>query len=295
MLGGQNLPIGIIEEDFLMQKERATEYLECIKKADVAPTRISCFASAYSISQWDPDDLVRMGVEVIWIGVESEQAQYNKLKGIDVRATLETLHSRGINTLASLTIGHDFHTESAIWSDLEYLVSLKPSLSQILILTPACSTPLYERLKEAGRLLTMPTRHWDGFHLAFDHPHVSKERMEELILELYAEEYRRLGPSAVRFIEKQMDGYLRFKDSPDPQLSRRAAQYRTGCLESLPLFPTAIRHAPTPEVAQHITSIQQSVVRELGTGGLRNTLRSSVVPLLAGIEMSSSTPVAMNK
>jgi hypothetical protein len=156
-LGNPNLPMGIIEEDFLLQKERAAEYLDCVKKDAENPIRISCFASAYSIAQWDPEDLVRMGIETIWIGVESRQANYKKLKGLDIEAIFETLHSHGINTLASLIIGHDFHTVETVWEDLEYLISLNPSLSQFLILTPACSTPLFDRLKRKTGCWMFPT------------------------------------------------------------------------------------------------------------------------------------------
>lgn len=283
-LGRKNLPIGIIEEDFLMQKERAMEYLECIKRENVVPARLSCFASAYSISQWDPDDLVRMGIEVIWIGVESGQANYTKLKGIDVKGVLDSLHSRGINSLASLIIGHDFHTEENVRDDFNYLVSLKPSLSQIMILTPTCSTPLYFRFKAEGRLLDTHYRYFDGFHLAFKHPHISKEKMEPMLLDFYDEEYRLLGPSAVRFVEKQFAGYLRFKDSSDPFLSRRAEQYRMGCIDALPLFPVAIKYAPSPEVAANIAEIRKAIVNELGSGGLKAAIQSAIVPILASLE-----------
>ncbi len=283
-LGSQDLPIGIIEEDFLMQKERATEYLDCIKEEGAAPARISCFASAYSISLWDPDDLVRMGIEVIWIGVESKHADYGKLQGLDVKEILESLHSRGINTLASLIIGHDFHTESNIWEDFKYLVSLNPSLSQILILTPACGTPLFERFKNTGRLLDTPHKNWDGFHLVFEHPSISKAAMEKLILEFYEEEYRELGPSAVRFIEKQLAGYLRYKDSTDPILTRRAEQYRRSCIDALPIFPTAIRKAPAPAIARKTRETQKSVAAECGRGGLKTALQTLIVPLFAYVE-----------
>jgi hypothetical protein len=281
VLGNPNLPIGIIEEDFLLQKERAAEYLDCVKKDMESPIRISCFASAYSITQWDPEDLVRMGIETLWIGVESREANYNKLKGIDIAAIFETLHSHGINTLASLIIGHDFHTVEKVWGDLEYLISLKPSLSQFLIMTPACSTPLFDRLGREGRLLDIPHKHWDGFHLAFDHPHIGKQKMEQLILEVYDEEYRRLGPSAIRYIEKLLRGYLRFKNSTDTLLRMRAEQYRQGCLEALPLFPTAARYAPTEVVARQIRNTQRSIVCEIGTGGLKNSILSGIVPVLA--------------
>jgi haloalkane dehalogenase len=284
VLGGRNMPIGIIEEDFLMQHKRAAEYLECVRSDNHAPARISCFASAYSISQWDPDDLVRMGIEVVWIGVESQQAGYTKLQGLDIAGIIKSLHDRGINTLTSLIIGHDFHTESNIWEDFKYLVSLNPSLSQILILTPACGTPLFDRFNEAGRLLETPKKQWDGFHLVFDHPSISKPAMEKLILEFYDQEYRQLGPSAVRFIEKQLAGYLRFKDSPDQLLRTRAEQYRTGCIEALPMFPTAIRTAPTPDIARKVRGLQESLFAEVGRGGLKTVIQTFVVPFFARLE-----------
>ncbi len=284
VLGNRNLPVGIIEEDFLLQKERAAEYLECVKKEEEKPPQISCFASAYAVAQWDPDDLVRMGIEVVWIGVESSKAAYGKLKGIDVKAVFGSLHSHGINTLASLIIGHDFHTVESVWEDLDYLVSLKPSLSQILIMTPGCGTPLFDRYKQDGRLIDAPHKHWDGFHLVFDHPHISKEKMEQLLLDVYDEEYRRLGPSVIRFIEKKLNGYLRFKNATDPLLLKRAEQYRRGCLEALPLFPTAFNYAPSEEVARQIENTRQSIVNEIGTGGLKNKILSTIVPFLAFVE-----------
>ena len=284
-LGNRNLPIGIIEEDFLLQKNRALEYLECVTKDQKTPSPISCFASAYSISQWNPEDLVKMGIEVIWIGVESKNANYSKLKGIDVKKILDQLHSYGINTLASLIIGHDFHTVESVWNDLNYLISLKPSLSQILILTPSCSTPLFERLNIDGRLLDgIPHKHWDGFHLVFDHPHISKQEMEQLIIDIYDEEYRILGPSAIRFIEKKLNGYRKLKNSEDPLLLKMANRCKLRCLEALPLFSTAIRYAPSSEVAQNIKDIKRSIISDIGTGGLKNLFLSPIVSILALVE-----------
>jgi anti-anti-sigma regulatory factor len=283
-LGEPNLPIGIIEEDFLLQKKRAKEYLDCVNKDTEPPTKISCFASAYSISQWDPLDLVKMGIVVLWIGVESRQSGYSKLKGIDVKAVFESLHENGINTLASLIIGYDYHTEENIWEDFEYLVSLNPSLSQILILTPACSTPLFDRLNSEGRLLDLPHKFCDAFHLLFNHPNISKQIMEKRLIEFYDEEYRRLGPSAVRYIEKQFTGYKRFRNSPDPLLKKQADWYKKACLEALPIFPTAVKYAPTEEITAKISRLEQAMKQELGTGGLVNKILGAIVPLLAKVE-----------
>jgi haloalkane dehalogenase len=280
-LGSVKLPIGIIEEDFLMQKKRAQEYLDCVLRDQEEPIQISCFASAYSISQWDPEDLVRMGIQSIWVGVESKEAPYAKLKGFDVKKIFDTLHAHGINTLASLILGHDFHTEQKVWQDFEYLMSMRPTLSQFLILGPTCNTPLFERLQKEDRLLDVPYRHYDGFHLMFQHPHITKEKMEELIQAVYTEEFKRLGPSAVRFVERQLQGYLRFRDSSDPLLRKRAEQFKEGCLEALPLFPVAVRYAPTPQIAEKVTQLQQAIISQVGAGGVTNRIKSAVVPALA--------------
>lgn len=283
-LGDPRLPVGIIEEDFLIQKKRAREYLDCVLEDKQEPIKISCFASAKAIAMWDPDDLVRMGIEAIWIGVESQHANYSKLEGLDVKAIVDSLHERGINTLASLILGHDFHTEDMIWEDLEYFLSLKPSLSQFLIMTPACSTPFFDRLKKDDRLLDVPHREWDGFHLTFKHPNISKPVMEQLILDVYEEEYRRLGPSILRYVERQLEGYLRYKDSPDALLRIRAEQYRRECVMALPLFPTAIKKAPTPDVAAWLSDVQQRIKSRAGTGGIKNALLKAIVPVCARVQ-----------
>lgn len=284
-LGNPRLPIGIIEEDFLIHRDRAREYLDCVKQDRRDPIKISCFASARAISMWDPDDLVRMGVEAIWIGVESRRADYSKLKGLDITKIMHSLHERGINTLASLIIGHDFHTLDMIRDDLEYLISLRPSLSQFLIMTPACSTPFFERLRDQGRLIAdVPHREWDGFHLTFTHPNISKPDMEQALLDMYDEEYRRLGPSVLRYVERQLDGYLRYRNSDDELLRIRAEQYRSECVAALPLFPTAIRNASSPPVADWLLGLQQRIRARAGSGGLKNALLSAVVPLFARVQ-----------
>ena len=280
-LGNAKLPIGVIEEDFLMQKQRAQEYLDCVLQDQDEPIKFSCFASAYSISQWDPEDLVRMGIQTLWVGVESREAPYAKLKGFDVKKIFDTLHAHGINTLASLILGHDFHTVEKVWEDFEYLISMKPTLSQFLILGPTCNTPLFERLQKENRLLDVPYPHYDGFHLMFSHPNISKVKMEQLILEVYDEEFKRLGPSAVRFVERHLLGYLRFKDSLDPLLRKRAEQYRASCVKALPLLPAAIRYAPTEAVAAKARDIKQAIIQHIGRGGIKQRIEAMIVPALA--------------
>ena len=56
------------------------------------------------------------------------------------------------------------------------------------------------------------------------------------------------------------------------------------CLEALPLFSTAIRYAPSSEVAQNIKDIKRSIISDIGTGGLKNLFLSPIVSILALVE-----------
>jgi hypothetical protein len=108
--------------------------------------------------------------------------------------------------------------------------------------------------------------------------------MEQLILDVYEEEYRRLGPSVLRYVERQLEGYLRYKDSPDELLRIRAEQYRRECVMALPLFPTAIKKAPTAEIALWLSTVQQRIKNQAGTGGIKNALLRAIVPVCARVQ-----------
>jgi len=64
----------------------------------------------------------------------------------------------------------------------------------------------------------------------------------------------------------------------------RAEQFRQGCLEALPLFATAARHAPTPAVARQISALRQAIKTEIGAGDLKSRALEAVVPVCALIE-----------
>ena len=104
--------------------------------------------------------------------------------------------------------------------------------------------------------------------------------MEQLIIKVYEEEFKRLGPSAVRFVERHLQGYLRFKDSPDPLLRKRAEQYRQGCIKALPLFPAAISNAPTKQMAQKAQAVEQAIIEQVGRGGVKQKIQALLVPAL---------------
>ena len=116
--------------------------------------------------------------------------------------------------------------KQTIEEDFQYLLSLKPAFSQMMIYSPCPQTPLYQRMLGEGRLLNIPYKYVDGFHALFTHPHLSKERLEALIQELFRREYEELGPSVCRVLDIQLSGYETLRESPSPLFRARAREHR---------------------------------------------------------------------
>ncbi|MCK4827347.1 hypothetical protein KA005_67070, partial [bacterium] len=167
--------VGIMEEDFLLYKKRVLELAEYTRKEVEKPVRMAGFSSIKAINMYDPVFLAEMGMETIWVGIESKSSielrernenikkeidgkkidisSYQKMDKIDIKKTIKSLHDVGINTLISMIIGLEHHTEELVKKDLEFHLSLDPTLSQFLVYTPSPGTPLYECLNKEGRIL----------------------------------------------------------------------------------------------------------------------------------------------
>jgi radical SAM superfamily enzyme YgiQ (UPF0313 family) len=272
--------IGIIDEDFLADQTRIREMLPLNAAEIEKPILFSCLTSLKSISQYTTDELLRMGLAGAWVGIESRFSNYPKLANVDVKAAIGELKRVGIIPLTSLIIGYDWHDEQTVEEDFQYLWSLRPAFSQLMIYSPCPNTPLFRKLQMEGRLLDIPYKHHDGFHALFRHPHLSQERLERLAQEFFEREYEELGPSVCRVLEIQFQGYQTLRSSDDPLFRARAREYRSLCLEIYPLLMTAIRMAPNAKVRQQLTELRENVREEFGISA-SIALKEKAVPLLA--------------
>jgi len=271
-----------IDEDFLLQKELVMGLSKYIAERKGKQFTFSCFASAKSISMYTPEDLVRFGITTIWMGIESKHAHFDKLKGIDVPKLVLSLQNAGINILGSFILGLLQHDEKILKDDFEDFISLRPTLSQFLINTPSRGTPLYELLEKGGKLFKdIPNKNRDGFSLIFDHPNFTPEQISELQMSFYKEDYERLGPSAFRYVETQLEGYKNLKDSSDPLLLARAKLYKETCRTIYPLITTGIRYAPNPEIREWIKKLSNELYEELGYPSILDRAKSTIVSLRA--------------
>ena len=74
----------VMDENFLLHKTRAKRLLELIEQNNKRWS-FFVFSSAHAVKQYSIDELVRLGIWMIWMGLECEDAGYEKLKSIDTR------------------------------------------------------------------------------------------------------------------------------------------------------------------------------------------------------------------
>jgi hypothetical protein len=244
------------DDNFLADEKRARELHAIVKKSGQT-FKLYIFASADRVNDWRPEDLAEMGVYNIWIGRESKIAPYAKNKKVNLRELIAGLHRVGINVILSSILLVDAHTKANIWEDVEDHLSCNPDFSQFSLQAPSPGTPLYDRLRAEGRLLT--TIPWVDCHAFkqpwFIHPEFSLAEAEQIQERAYLEDFHRLGPSLVRVMATDLEGYLNLRGSESPLLRARAERIARDFKQYRPVLKASVALAPTPEMAGHIREL----------------------------------------
>jgi radical SAM superfamily enzyme YgiQ (UPF0313 family) len=107
------------------------------------------------------DQLARAGCCFVVIGFESlseanlrQMAKpWNRVAG-DYRQVVKKFHDRGMAVYGTFVFGYDHDTLDTIQQSLDFALEAKLEIANFNPLTPTPGTPLYERLKREGRLLS---------------------------------------------------------------------------------------------------------------------------------------------
>lgn len=252
----------IIEEDFLLDKKRVEEFGKYAIKSPI-PLSFACFASAKSVSQYDPEYLARIGMTSVWIGVESKFARYPKLSGINMKDLFEQLRNSGIKTIGSLMLGFNFHNQQTIHEDISYLISLEPTFAPFAICCPIPSTPYYERMKRKGRIISNDWNLYNGFHCVIDHPNFTPKELEEILHRAYQRDFTHLGPSILRALEVDFLGYQRFKNKSDDSSRKRAEFFRKRLFYEMALLPIIKDLLGPTMISNRVDDLSARISREI--------------------------------
>jgi radical SAM superfamily enzyme YgiQ (UPF0313 family) len=209
----------VMDENFLFHRKRALRLLELMER-NRKWWSLDVFSSAKVLCSYSIDQLVRLGISWVWMGIEGENSQYAKLKGVDTFELVRNLQSHGIRVLGSTIIGLENHTPENIDEALDYAARHETDFHQFMLYTPIPGTPLFAELSAKGMMKDESEYHLSDIHgqLIFNyrHPNINDEQSAEFMIRAFSRDFERNGPSVVRIVRTTLTGWQRYKNHPDP-------------------------------------------------------------------------------
>lgn len=275
----------VMDENFLKNRPRAEELLS-ILEANNKYFYLGVFSSAETINAVGVEFLVKLGIDFVWIGVESKRDIYTKTKGVDLKKTISSLRDYGIQVLGSGILFLEHHDKDTIYEDIDYLLNLNTDFVQFMELGPLPGTALFEDYKNAGKLrFDIPFEDWHGQDkIWFEHEHFQRDETAAYTKQAFQLDYERQGPSLLRLAETSLRGYRTVSRHQDPRIRGLQSRLKKRCLEFYPIFQASYIHAEntkTKELAKHL---EAEYKREFGNKSLLDQIGSLVLTTFAFVE-----------
>ncbi|MDG3002291.1 B12-binding domain-containing radical SAM protein [Paludisphaera mucosa] len=259
----------IMDENFLLQRSRALRVLELMERHR-KPWSLYVFSSANALRRYTLEELVRIGVSWVWMGLEGEESAYKKLSGVDTFGLVRGLQSHGIRVLGSSIIGLEDHSPENIDRVIAHSVRHRTDFHQYMLYTPIPGTPLHAELSAAGRLLTDSECDPADVHgqSVFNYRHSSlPPGVEgELMVRAFTRDFEQNGPSVVRIAETTLAGWLRHKSHPDPRVRDRMKWEARPLSSSYAAMVAAARlyFRDRPDLHARMDRLLGDLIREFG-------------------------------
>jgi len=259
----------VMDENFLKDRQRAVELLEAMERHRRF-FRFHIFSSAEAITAFGVDNMVRLGVDLVWIGFESQSRQslFAKNTGIEPRHLVRDLRDRGIAVLASGILCMEHHTPDNMQADIDFLVGLESDLVQFMLLTPMPVTALYQDQKRRGLLRTdLPLQEWHGqTKLAYHHPSFSGDEPHAWMKRAFRQDYETNSSSMLRMVETAIRGYEHLSSLPnrDACLEARRRQFEKQARSWRLILPAVKRHAVNEREIRRVDELGRRAERLFG-------------------------------
>ncbi len=216
----------IMDENFLLHRKRALRLLELMEQNNKS-WALYVFSSANVLSSYTWDELVRLGISWVWMGLEGEESQYLKLRGINTLELVKTLQSHGIRVLGSTIIGLENHTPENIDAAIDYAVGHDTDFHQFMLYTPIPGTPLHAELLAQGRIKDESEYHISDMHgqhsFNYHHPNITDGQETDILASAFRRDFDVNGPSVARIARTTLAGWKRYQRHPDLRVRRRFA------------------------------------------------------------------------
>jgi radical SAM superfamily enzyme YgiQ (UPF0313 family) len=298
---------GLMDENFCKDPYRARKLLEEMEKHG-KPYTFSTFSSAETITKLGVDFLVRLGVNFLWIGVESKADLFEKTKGIDLHDLIANLQSHGVTVLASAILFLEHHDKETIHEEIDWAIGLESDLLQFMELGPNPGTRLYQEYEAAGKII--PGIPWTRKHgqdeIWFRHPHFTLPETASYLRDAFVKKYLTHGPGVLNMAMTAIKGYLRLKaeiaereqsgltwdsntlqyvsgrhPAPDAFMRHRLNSMRRHALHFRPALRSTLAYAPNAKAAEKCREVMALYHQAFGPMSILERMKSITVRLLA--------------
>jgi len=270
----------VMDENFLLHRRRALRLLELMEAGDKA-WALYVFSSAGVIRSYTIDQLVRLGISWVWMGLEGENSEYGKLDGIDTFELVRELQSHGIRVLGSTIVGLDVHTPENIDDAIDYAVRHNTDFHQFMLYSPVPGTPLHAEMTERGLMKDESEYHVGDVHgqyiFNYHHPNIPDGMESEMLLRAFRRDFEVNGPSTTRIVRTTLAGWKRHKNHPDPRVRRRFAQEarELGSTFSAVVAGARLHYRGNPAMRAKMSALLADLHRQFG-------LKSRLASLVGG-------------
>lgn len=273
----------VLDENFFKSEERARELLTLMEQHNKAYS-FNIFSSAETVMKVGIDFIRRIGIDFIWIGVESLKEVYEKNRGIDFQRMITELRSQGVSVLISGILFSEHHTKETIWEDIDYLVGLKPDFLQFMQLGPSPGTALWEDYSQKDKLLTEteipPAERHAQDRIWFKHPHFTPDESRVYLKRAFVKDFEENGPSILRMAETFLMGAEACEDAGDEFMALRRKHRRKNALDFYPAIDALAVHAPNPKAKAYADDVKRRYDAYFKRRSLKVRLLSTVMRVM---------------
>lgn len=217
----------MMDENFLLHRKRALRLLELMEQHDKA-WALYVFSSANVLKSYTIDQLVRLGISWVWMGLEGKQSKYAKLSGADTLTLVRTLQNNGIRVLGSTIIGMEEHTPDNLDAAIDYAVSHDTEFHQFMLYTPLPGTELWKTMAAENRLTDPDSREFADSHgqlrFNYHHPNLPAGTETQWLVKAFDRDFFANGPSVLRVARTTLAGWKTHHNHADPRVRRRFAR-----------------------------------------------------------------------
>jgi len=155
--------IFVVDDNFIGNKKEAKELLKALAEWQAAHRYPIEFMTEVSLNVAQDDELLSLMKEAhfttIFVGIESprtasleETGKTQNTRG-DILTSVHRIQAAGIEVMAGMIVGFDSDDPSIFEEQFRFIQDARIPISMTGMLNAVPKTPLYERLRKAGRLI----------------------------------------------------------------------------------------------------------------------------------------------